>query len=157
MLGAGNVSSIGPMDTLYKLFVEGQVVLLKMNPVNEYLGPLIDEMFEPLRSEAFFGSSTAAPPRVTTSARTVWSRRFTSPVPTRPTTPSSLASAKRAHAAKPSRDARNAKRLTCELGNVSPIIIVPGPWSQKDLDFHGVNLASTIVNNAGFNCAATAW
>ena len=38
VLGAGNVSSIGPMDALYKLFVEGQVVLLKMNPVNEYLG-----------------------------------------------------------------------------------------------------------------------
>jgi len=45
VLGAGNVSSIGPMDTLYKLFAEGQVVILKMNPVNEYLGPFIDEAF----------------------------------------------------------------------------------------------------------------
>ena len=52
-------------------------------------------------------------------------------------------------------EARNPKRLTCELGNVSPIIVVPGPWSQKDLDFHGVNIASTVVNNAGFNCSAT--
>jgi hypothetical protein len=39
VLGAGNVSSIGPMDALYELFVKDRVVLLKMNPVNEHLGP----------------------------------------------------------------------------------------------------------------------
>ncbi|TMB81193.1 MAG: NAD-dependent aldehyde dehydrogenase, partial [Chloroflexi bacterium] len=43
VLGAGNVSSIGPMDILYKLFVEDQVVLFKTNPVNAYLGSLIEE------------------------------------------------------------------------------------------------------------------
>jgi hypothetical protein len=47
------------------------------------------------------------------------------------------------------------KPITSELGNVSPIIIVPGPWSQADLDFHGANLASMLTNNAGFNCNAT--
>src|SRR5437867_3099770 len=48
VLGAGNVSSIGPMDILYKLFVEDQVVVLKTNPVNVYLGPLIEESFRAL-------------------------------------------------------------------------------------------------------------
>ena len=48
MLGAGNVSSIGPLDALYKLFVEDQVVLFKTNPVNAYLGPLILEAFRTL-------------------------------------------------------------------------------------------------------------
>ena len=38
VLGAGNVSSIGPMDALYKLFVEDRVVLYKVHPVNAYLG-----------------------------------------------------------------------------------------------------------------------
>jgi hypothetical protein len=38
VLGAGNVASIGPMDVLYKLFVEDQVVLFKTNPVNAYIG-----------------------------------------------------------------------------------------------------------------------
>ncbi len=38
VLGAGNVSSIAPLDVLYKLYAEGQVCLLKMNPVNDYLG-----------------------------------------------------------------------------------------------------------------------
>ena len=40
VLGAGNVSSIGPLDAFYKLFVEDQVVVFKTNPVNAYLGPL---------------------------------------------------------------------------------------------------------------------
>src|SRR5688572_27927446 len=34
VLGAGNVSSIAPMDVLYKLFVDNEVCVLKMNPVN---------------------------------------------------------------------------------------------------------------------------
>jgi len=48
VLGAGNVASIGPMDVLYKMFVENQVVVLKMNPVNEYLGPFIERGLAPL-------------------------------------------------------------------------------------------------------------
>ncbi len=54
VLGAGNVSSIGAMDVLYKMFVEGEVVILKMNPVNEYLGPILDEAFAPLRERGYF-------------------------------------------------------------------------------------------------------
>ena len=36
------------MDLLYKLFVNNQVVLLKPNMVNAYLGPLIEESFQAL-------------------------------------------------------------------------------------------------------------
>ena len=35
ILGAGNVASIPPMDVANKMFVEGIVCVLKMNPVNE--------------------------------------------------------------------------------------------------------------------------
>ena len=37
VLGAGNVGSLGPNDVLHRLFVEGKVVVLKANPVNDYL------------------------------------------------------------------------------------------------------------------------
>ena len=37
VLGAGNVASLGPKDALGKLFCEGKVVVLKANPVNDYL------------------------------------------------------------------------------------------------------------------------
>ena len=39
VLAAGNVASLGPRDALSKLFVEGKVVVMKANPVNDYLVP----------------------------------------------------------------------------------------------------------------------
>ncbi|MGZ3426871.1 MAG: aldehyde dehydrogenase family protein, partial [Polyangia bacterium] len=53
VLGAGNIASIAPLDVLYKLVAEGQVCILKMNPVNEYLGPFLEEAFAPLITEGF--------------------------------------------------------------------------------------------------------
>ena len=45
VLGAGNIASIAPLDVLYKLIAEGQVCLLKMNPINEYLGKFMERVF----------------------------------------------------------------------------------------------------------------
>ncbi len=39
VLAAGNVASLGPRDVLSKLFVDGKVVVMKANPVNDYLVP----------------------------------------------------------------------------------------------------------------------
>ena len=47
------------------------------------------------------------------------------------------------------------KRITGELGNVSPVIVVPGPWSVGDLAYQAEHIASMLTNNAGFNCNAT--
>ena len=50
VLGAGNIAAIPAMDVVTKLFNEGKVCLLKMNPVNAYLGPFIEAAFaEPIR------------------------------------------------------------------------------------------------------------
>ncbi len=38
---------------LYKLLVEGQVCVLKMNPVNDYLGPFLEEAFGNLVRDGF--------------------------------------------------------------------------------------------------------
>lgn len=155
VLGAGNVSSIGPMDALYKLFAEGKVVVLKMNPVNEYLGPITEQAFAPLVRAGFlrvvYGGAKegdylcqhdlVADIHITGSDKThdaiVWGL--------------GEEGQKRKERGEP----RNDKEITSELGNVTPIIVVPGPWSQKELDFHGANIASSLTNNAGFNCNAT--
>src|SRR6266567_733829 len=47
------------------------------------------------------------------------------------------------------------KRVTGELGNVSPVIVVPGPWSTGDLAYQAEHIVSMLTNNAGFNCNAT--
>ena len=155
VLGAGNVSSIGPMDALYKLFVDGEVVLLKMNPVNEYLGPFMEEAFGELVRRGFFrvvyGGAREGDYlcrhemvdtiHITGSDKThdaiVWGTGAAGAQNKKNGTP------------------RNGKPITSELGNVSPIIVVPGPWTEQELEYHGVNLASSLTNNAGFNCNAT--
>jgi acyl-CoA reductase-like NAD-dependent aldehyde dehydrogenase len=155
VLGAGNVSSIGPMDALYKLFVEGQVVILKMNPVNENLGPVFADIFQPLTDRGFFhlvyggaaegdylcNHEGVEEIHITGSDKTydaiVWGV--------------GAEGERRKREGQP----RNTRRVSSELGNVSPIIVVPGPWSQKDIAYQGVNLASSLTNNAGFNCNAT--
>ncbi|HEY2895301.1 MAG TPA: hypothetical protein VGJ16_13845, partial [Pirellulales bacterium] len=53
VLGAGNVSSIPATDTISKVFQEGHCVLLKMNPVNEYLGEIFEELFARLIAAGF--------------------------------------------------------------------------------------------------------
>ena len=44
------------------------------------------------------------------------------------------------------------KRVTAELGNVSPVIVVPGKWSIPELRYQAAHVATMLVNNAGFNC-----
>src|SRR5690606_13193220 len=41
------------------------------------------------------------------------------------------------------------KPVSSELGSVTPVIVVPGPWNARDLAFHGRNIASMLVDNAG--------
>src|SRR5207249_10178324 len=48
VLGAGNIASIPLLDVLYKLYVDGEVVILKLNPVNAYLGPIFERALAPL-------------------------------------------------------------------------------------------------------------
>ncbi len=87
VLGAGNVNAIPPTDVVYKMFVEGTVCVLKMNPVNAYLGPLIEQAFKPLVRPRLLRRRLRRRrggrlPGATTPAST----RSTSPARTRPTT-----------------------------------------------------------------------
>ena len=155
VLGAGNVSSIGPMDALYKLFVEDQVVVLKMNPVNEYLGPHIIKASQCLIDRGFLrvvygGAKEGA---YLCSHGLVDEIHITGSDKTHDAIVYGVG--EEGAAAKASRTPINQRRITSELGNVSPVIVVPGPWSDSDLAFQGTNLASMLTNNAGFNCNAT--
>jgi acyl-CoA reductase-like NAD-dependent aldehyde dehydrogenase len=155
VLGAGNVSSIGPTDILYKLFMEDQVVIFKSNPVNAYLGPIIEESFRALIEPGYLrivygGASEGAylcnhagvdEVHITGSDKTFEAIVFGP----------GQEGAKRKAERKPLLN----KRVTGELGNVSPVIVVPGPWSAKDLSYQAQHIASMLTNNAGFNCNAT--
>ncbi len=155
VLGAGNVASIGPLDILYKLFMEDQVVLYKTNPVNAYTGPLIQECFRSLIEPGYLrvvygGASEGAylckhegieEIHITGSDKTFDAIVF-GPGP-------------EGEQRKTARTPLLHKRITGELGNVSPVIVVPGPWSQGDVSYQAMHIASMLTNNSGFNCNAT--
>jgi acyl-CoA reductase-like NAD-dependent aldehyde dehydrogenase len=46
------------------------------------------------------------------------------------------------------------KPVSAELGCVSPILVVPGPWSGSDLEFQARHVAGMVSHNASFNCNA---
>ncbi len=155
VLGAGNVSSIGPMDVLYKLFVEDQVVLFKANPVNAYIGPLMGEVFRVLVDLGFLrvvyggaseGSYLCNHPGVDEIHITGSDKTFDAIV-----FGTGQEGAKRKAEGQP----LLTKRVTGELGNVSPVIVVPGPWKPGDLAYQAEHIDTMLTNNAGFNCNTT--
>src|SRR5262249_1567404 len=155
VLGAGNVSSIGPADALYKLFVEDQVVLFKANPVNAYVGPLIEEAFRALIEPGYLqvvyggaaeGAYLCSHPDVEEVHVTGSDKTFEAIV---------FGTGSDGAARKAAGTPVLTKRVTGELGNVSPVIVVPGPWSRSAIAYQAAHLASMLTTNAGFNCNAT--
>jgi aldehyde dehydrogenase (NAD(P)+) len=143
------------MDVLSKMFVEGFVCLLKMNPVNEWAGPFIERALEPLISRGYlrvvYGGADVGQylayhagiddVHITGSDKThdliVWGPPG------------------------PERDRRMAANepllhvpISSELGNVSPVAIVPYTYSDDELAFQARNVATMVANNASFNCNA---
>jgi aldehyde dehydrogenase (NAD(P)+) len=155
VLGAGNIASIPPLDVLYKLFAEGRVCLLKMNPVNEYLGPIFEDVFADLVAAGYvrlaYGGAEAGEHltrhqeideiHITGSNRTHDAIVF--------------GGGEEGAARKARGEAISTKRMTSELGNVSPTIVVPGPWSPRDLRFQAAHIATQKLHNGGFNCIAS--
>ncbi len=155
VLGAGNVSSIGPMDLLYKLFVENRVVILKMHPLNAYLGPQLAEGFQALLDWGVLrivyggaeeGAYLCEHPEVTEIHITGSDKTVEAIV---------FGPGEEGRLRKQQRRPKLVKPVSSELGNVSPVIVVPGPWSRGDVDYQGESLVSMLTNNAGFNCNAT--
>ncbi len=155
VLGAGNASSIGPLDVIHKLFVEQQVVVLKLHPVMAHLSgvqaralaPLVREgVLRIVHGDALVGGHLANHPGVDTLHITGSDRTYDAIV-----FGSGPDGADRKRRDEPVLD----KPFTAELGNLTPIIVVPGRWSGTELDYHAENITTMLTNNAGFNCTTS--
>lgn len=155
ILGAGNVGGIPFMDALYKLFVEKEVVILKLNPVNQYIGPYLKHIFEDLIDQGFMAivEGSAEVGSYLAHHKYVDNVHITGSIHTHDTIVWGPKGKER--------DLRLAdnnpllqKQITSELGNVSPVIVVPGEWRDRELDFQAENIVSILTNNNGFNCIA---
>ncbi|MCB9740712.1 MAG: aldehyde dehydrogenase [Deltaproteobacteria bacterium] len=152
VLGAGNQTSIPPMDVLYKLVVDDEVCILKMNPVNEAVGPHIERAFAPLVQAGFLEVCYGGVPegKHLTDHEKVSSIHITGSATAHDAIiwgPGEEGSKNKA-AGTP----RITKHITSELGCVSPVLVVPGKWTDAELDYQARQVASMLAYNCGFNC-----
>lgn len=154
VLGAGNVSSIPPTDAISLLFNEDRVVVLKMNPVNEYIGPHLEQALRPLVDAGYLGFvyGGAAEGKHVGAHEAIDQIHITGSDKTYEAIV--FGPGEEGQKRKAANDPIWTKPISSELGNVTPIIVVPGPWSPSDLEFQGRNIAGMLTNNAGFNCIA---
>ena len=155
VLGAGNVSSIVPLDIFYKLYAEGEVVMIKMNPINDYLGPIFEKIFAPFIENGFIkfaygGGDVGA---YLTHHHDVETIHITGSGRTHDVIVFGGGEEGQRRKSK-NRPVLN-KPITSELGGISPTIVVPGPWSNADFKFQAENIATQKLQNAGHNCIAT--
>jgi acyl-CoA reductase-like NAD-dependent aldehyde dehydrogenase len=152
VLGAGNLPGIPVTDVLDKLFVQNQVVLLKMNPVNDYIGPLLAECFRCLIEAGYVqiayggvseGVYLCQHPEVDEIFITGSDKTFDAIV-----FGPGEAGARRKAEHLPLLQ----KTVGGELGNVTPVIVVPGVWNQEDLDYQAESIVSWIATHASCAC-----
>jgi len=152
VLGAGNVTGLAAADCISQVFEHGRAALVKLHPLHAPLEGVLRRALAPLveaglaafvTGDAAVSRSLVAAPAVThvhlTGGRgafdaLVWEGRDP-----------------RAAGARPAL----AKPITCELGSVTPWIVVPGRYTPAQLAFQADAVAASIVNNTSFNCIAT--
>ena len=155
VLGAGNFSSIPYLDVLYHLITRKSVILLKLNPVNEYLKPVFEKVFQNFIERGYIIVTTgnideskymATHPGINHIHLTGSDKTFEDIVYGRELTEKERKSK--------SLSKINNKPITSELGNVTPIIIHPGKWSTSDIKYQARKIVTAKLNNNGFNCIA---
>ena len=154
VLGAGNIAAIPLLDTLQKLLVEDQVVLLKLNPVNDYLLPFFEAAFKPLIDRDFLAVIPGD------AALGAWACEHDLVEEIHVTGAGSTHDAivwgkgadgeRRRQAGTP----LNSRRITSELGAVCPTIVVPGPWNAGDVRYQAEQIATQKLHNGGHNCVS---
>ncbi|TFD03828.1 aldehyde dehydrogenase [Cryobacterium sp. TMT1-66-1] len=154
VLGAGNITSIPPLDVLYEIVANNRSVLLKLNPVMAGMKSVFDKALAPLikigvlRIVQGAGDVGAyltqhdgiAHVHITGSAAThdaiVWGTG--ADAASRKATGTPLLG----------------KPITSELGGVSPIIVLPSAWTKHDLRYQAEHVVTQRLHNGGYNCIA---
>jgi aldehyde dehydrogenase (NAD(P)+) len=154
VLGAGNITSIPPLDVLFGLVGENRAAILKLNPVLADLAAPFEAAFAPLidagllrivQGGAAVGGHLAHHPAVqhvhitgsiVSHDAIVWG--------------TGEEAAERKRAGTPLLE----KPISSELGGASPVIVVPGEWTAAELAFQAEHVATMRLHNGGYNCVA---
>ncbi|MBA5607958.1 aldehyde dehydrogenase family protein [Duganella sp. FT3S] len=155
ILGAGNISSIAPLDALHKLYSEKAVCIVKLNPVNEYLLPVFEEIFAPLAERDFlhFVTGGGEVGALLCQHALVDTIHITGSQATHDAIV--YGHGPEGEANRRANRPLNPKPISSELGAVCPTIVVPGPWTAADIAFQASHIATQKLHNSGFNCVAS--
>ncbi|MEW5654086.1 aldehyde dehydrogenase family protein [Streptomyces cinereoruber] len=154
VLGAGNIFSIPPLDVLYQLYAENRTAVLKLNPITDPLADVYRKAFKPLTDRGLVqivtggpevGAALAEHPGITAVHMTGSATTHDAVV---------WGTGEVGDAARASGTPKLTKPITSELGGVSPIIVLPGPWSDADLRHQAEHVATMRLHNSGCNCIA---
>lgn len=154
VLGAGNASALPASDTFHKLFHDLRVVVLKMNPVNSYLGPLFEEVYRALIERGFlrivYGGSEEGNylvhHDVVDEVHMTGSDRSFEAIVFGP----GEEGQQRRMAGKPLVN----KPVEGELGCITPWVVVPGEWKEKDVQEQAAKMAYWMMRHEGYLCYA---
>jgi aldehyde dehydrogenase (NAD(P)+) len=154
VLGAGNVTAIPPLDVLYGLVAGNRAAILKLNPVLAEMADPFEAAFAPLvearllrivQGGAAVGGHLAhhrlvRHVHITGSAAShdalVWGTGAEAEARRRAGTPLLEVP------------------VTSELGGASPIVVVPGEWTDAELAFQADHVATMRLHNGGYDCIA---
>ncbi|MEP6688628.1 MAG: aldehyde dehydrogenase family protein [Gemmatimonadales bacterium] len=153
VLGPGNSAGVPVQIVLTRMFNEGKVCLLKLHPLNGYLLPLLVEAFAEAIAANYLqivnggpaeGAYLSQHPGIDeihlsgspeTHETMLWGSAQTG-----------ATDRKRQH------HPLHSKPVTSVLGGVSPVLVVPGPYLDRQLAFQAEALAGALVHNAAANC-----
>jgi hypothetical protein len=152
LLAAGNVWMLLVGDLLHALCLRGVVVVAKLNPVHAALLPLWQEALAPLveaGAVSLLGGDADVGARLCSHVD-VQQLHMTGSHHTHDAIVFGVGpeGEERRRRAAP----RNPRPMSAELGNITPVLVVPGPWTPQELRYHAVQLGSQHGLNAAFNC-----
>jgi aldehyde dehydrogenase (NAD(P)+) len=155
VLGAGNVSAIVPLDILDRMINCGEVVICKMNPVNEYLGPIFETIFAQLVRDGYlafvYGAGDVG--EYLTRHDAVQAIHITGSAHTHDLIVYGPGEEGRQRKAADNRVVD--KPINSELGGVGATVVLPGPWTEADFRFQAEHVITQKLHNAGHNCVAS--
>ena len=147
VLGAGNQYPLAVLDIFHVLLMQSRVVVCKLNPVNEYMGPILRKALSPLIERGYvefvYGGSREGEYLV--DHKLVKSVHLTG---SNATFDGIVWRNQNDKTGEPPFK----KPVHGELGCVTPYIIVPGNWSEADIEYHANTVVSGLVHNSGHNC-----
>lgn len=152
VLGAGNHACVAVGDAAAACLVHGRATLVKVNPAAEWAGPHVEAALAPLveagACAVVYGGADVGKQAATHSS--VESVHLTGSTATYDAIVWG-GSEKKNGVVPPF-----SKRFTAELGNVTPVLIVPGgAWSAADIEAKAAEVVAGVAHNASANCLAS--